>query len=47
MSFMSKIVLGVFGGFMESEADYMFIIDDDIYLPSDAPKITENPRRES
>lgn len=28
-------------GFMESEADYIFIIDDDIYLPSDAPKIAE------
>lgn len=28
-------------GFMESEADYVFIIDDDIYLPPNAPKIAE------
>ena len=28
-------------GFMESKADYVFIIDDDIYLPPNAPKIAE------
>jgi len=28
-------------GFMESEADYIFMIDDDIYLPPDASKIAE------
>jgi len=28
-------------GFMESEASYVFIIDDDIYLPPNAPKIAE------